>query len=215
MTRVHRWEVWITASAVLAIAGALAAPVGLGLHYVFKPITTLLLIVFAWRSEDPLGLRPGVITGLLLSLLGDVALMLPIDAFLVGLGAFLLAHLGYIVAFFRHGRPNAVALAWLGYGLLAAGVLALLLPHVPAAMQGAVIGYVVVLTGMAAFAFGARERAGSRLAIGGALFVLSDGLLAWDRFASPLPLAPLWVLSSYWAAQWCIARSVAPEGRHG
>mgnify|MGYP001811235089 CR=1 FL=1 len=179
VTRVRWWEVWIAASAVLAIAGALAAPVGLGLHYVFKPITTLLLVALAWRSMDPL------------------------------------AHLAYIAAFFRQARPRSVALAWLGYGLLAAGVLALLLPHVPAAMRGPVIGYVVVLTGMASFAFGARATVGPRLAIGGALFVLSDGLLAWDRFASPLPMAPLWVLSSYWAAQWCIALSVAAEGRHG
>lgn len=215
MARVHRWEVWIAASAGLAIAGALAAPVGMGLHYVFKPITTVLLVALAWRSMDPLGLRAGVVVGLLLSLLGDVLLMLPLATFVAGLGAFLLAHLAYIAAFFRQARPQSVALAWLGYGLLAAGVLALLLPHVPAAMQGPVIGYVVVLTGMASFAFGARATAGPRLAIGGALFVLSDGLLAWDRFASPLPLAPLWVLSSYWAAQWCIARSVAPEGRHG
>ncbi|WP_397606750.1 lysoplasmalogenase [Silanimonas sp.] len=215
MLRDRQWRGWIAASAVLAIAGALSAPAGLGLHYVFKPVTTLLLIAFAWRSEDPHGLRPGVITGLLLSLLGDVALMLPIDAFVVGLGAFLLAHLAYIVAFFRHCRLKAVALAWLGYGLLAAGVLSLLLPQVPEAMRGAVVAYVVVLTGMAAFAFGARERAGSRLAVGGALFVLSDGLLAWDRFASAVPLASLWVLSTYWAAQWCIARSIAAEARRG
>ena len=215
MLRDRQWRGWIAASAVLAIAGALSAPAGLGLHYVFKPVTTLLLIAFAWRSEDPHGLRPGVITGLLFSLVGDVALMLPIDAFVVGLGAFLLAHLAYIVAFFRHGRPKAVALAWLGYGLLAAGVLSLLLPQVPGPMQGAVIGYVVVLTGMAAFAFGARERGGAGLAVGGALFVLSDGLLAWDRFASAVPLASLWVLATYWAAQWCIARSIAAEARHG
>jgi uncharacterized membrane protein YhhN len=82
-------------------------------------------------------------------------------------------------------------------------------------MQGAVIAYVVVLTGMAAFAFGARERGGAGLAIGGALFVLSDGLLAWDRFASAVPLASLWVLATYWAAQWCIARSIAGEARRG
>lgn len=215
VARVRRWAGWIVASAVLAIAGALSAPAGIGLHYVAKPFTTVLLVALAWRSADPLGLRAGVVAGLLLSLVGDVLLMLPTSAFVAGLGAFLLAHLAYIAAFFRQARLRSVVIAWLGYGLLAAGVLALLLPHVPAPMQGPVIGYGVVLTGMASFAFGARATAGPRLAIGGALFVLSDGLLAWDRFASPLPLAPLWVLSTYWAAQWCIARSIAPEGRRG
>jgi uncharacterized membrane protein YhhN len=78
-----------------------------------------------------------------------------------------------------------------------------------------VLAYVAVLASMAAFAFGARGAGGRRLAIGGALFVLSDSLLAWDRFAAPLPFVSLWVLSSYWGAQWCIARSVAGESARG
>ncbi len=49
-------------------------------------------------------------------------------------------------------------------------------------------------------------------AIGGALFVLSDALLATNKFAGPLPLASLWVLASYWAAQWCIAGSLRARG---
>ena len=49
-------------------------------------------------------------------------------------------------------------------------------------------------------------------AVGGALFVLSDSLLAWDRFGSGLPAAALLVLASYYAALWCIARSVAVRG---
>jgi hypothetical protein len=43
------------------------------------------------------------------------------------------------------------------------------------------------------------------LAVGGALFVTSDALLAVDRFMAPLAAGSLWILSSYWAAQWCIA----------
>ena len=43
------------------------------------------------------------------------------------------------------------------------------------------------------------------LALGGALFVCSDALLATNRFAAPLPLSGLWILLSYWLAQWCIA----------
>ena len=43
------------------------------------------------------------------------------------------------------------------------------------------------------------------LAAGGALFVLSDALLATNKFHATLPWAPLWILATYWAAQWCIA----------
>ena len=50
-------------------------------------------------------------------------------------------------------------------------------------------------------------------AIGGVLFMGSDGLLAIDKFAFALPLAPLWILASYWLAQSCIARSLAAAAR--
>lgn len=198
----------VIGSASLAIFGALFAPEALPLHYLGKPAATLLLLFMVWRSPDRHGMRPGVLIGLLFSLLGDIALMLPVDAFLPGLAAFLLAHLAYIAAFARRARAGSVIWAAFGYGLMAAGLLVWLLPRVPGELRLAVLAYVAVLLAMAAFAAGARFAAGRGLALGGALFVLSDGLLAWDRFHTPLPLAPVWVLSSYWAAQWCIARAV-------
>jgi hypothetical protein len=48
------------------------------------------------------------------------------------------------------------------------------------------------------------------LALGGALFLCSDALLATNRFATPLPLSGLWILLSYWLAQWCIASWLEP-----
>jgi uncharacterized membrane protein YhhN len=51
--------------------------------------------------------------------------------------------------------------------------------------------------------------ASARLAaIGAAFFVVSDTLLAWNRFGGGIPLASLWVLATYFIAQWYIARSV-------
>jgi hypothetical protein len=44
------------------------------------------------------------------------------------------------------------------------------------------------------------------------LFMLSDSLLAWNRFDGPMPLAALWVLWTYHLSLWWIARSVAREG---
>jgi hypothetical protein len=40
------------------------------------------------------------------------------------------------------------------------------------------------------------------------LFVLSDAMLAINKFAGPLDMASFWVLASYWPAQWCIASSL-------
>ena len=48
------------------------------------------------------------------------------------------------------------------------------------------------------------DRAGL-LALGGALFVASDALLAANKFAAPLPAASFWILAIDWSPQWCIA----------
>ena len=75
--------------------------------------------------------------------------------------------------------------------------------------------YVVCLVSMAAQAAvlwrTGVERAGV-LALGGALFVTSDALLATNRFAAAFPAASLWNLATYWLAQWCIASWLPAAG---
>jgi uncharacterized membrane protein YhhN len=134
--------------------------------------------------------------------------------FLPGLVSFLLAHLAYLVAFTRGTR---LAARWPPFGstpLVAAVVLAALWGGVPAGLRLPVLAYVLCLGAMAAQAAVVWRLGGERgavLALGGALFMLSDALLATNKFAGPLPLASLWVLSSYWAAQWCIASWLRPR----
>jgi uncharacterized membrane protein YhhN len=148
-----------------------------------------------------------VLAGLVLSLAGDVALLWPTRGFLPGLIAFLLAHAAYLVAFTRRTRLAARWLPFAIYAAVAGAILAVLWPGVPAALRIPVAVYVVFLSAMAAQA----SLAGGRvLALGGALFVASDALLATNKFHTPLPWAPLWILATYWSAQWCIA-SDAPR----
>ncbi len=95
--------------AILAIIGAFLYGDGRWLHWLAKPATTLLIAAIAWRVRDPAQptYRRAVLAGMLLSCVGDIALMLPMDAFVPGLVAFLLAHVCYIVAFrdgLRAGR---------------------------------------------------------------------------------------------------------------
>jgi len=52
-----------------------------------------------------------------------------------------------------------------------------------------------------------RTSAARFAAIGALLFVLSDGLLALNRFYAPLRLAPLLILVPYYTGQWLIASS--------
>ncbi len=207
------WTLAIIISASAAILGAEVDGLG-GLHYAFKPLTTLLILGMASRltSEVP-GYRRLVIAGLLLSTLGDVFLMLPFDGFVFGLGSFLLAHVAYLFALRKRGSWWAVRWPMAAYAIIAALVFAQLWPRLPVELRVPVIVYVPALAGMAAQAASVWRQqpcAMTRMAaIGGAFFVLSDAMLALDRFSVPIPHAPAWVLVTYWIAQWCIARSVA------
>lgn len=223
MNRGARAPAWlwaaIGASGALAVAGAWGeGPTAL--HYLFKPLTTLLIAGGLWRHRDRAdgGYVHRVLVGLLLSTVGDIALMFPGDAcFMIGLGAFLLAHLAYWSAFRR--RLKSVAgrgplWPWLAYVAVAAAVLAVLWPHLPGALQAPVLAYIAVLVAMAASAAQAWRRVGGGAgfaALGGLSFVVSDASLALDRFVAPLPAAVLLVLASYWFAQALIARSGMSE----
>jgi uncharacterized membrane protein YhhN len=141
--------------------------------------------------------------GILFSWAGDVALAAPGDlGFLVGLGFFLLAHIAYITLFLRKlrmRRLRPVALVYLAWWVALVVVLG---PHlgsllIPVALYGLVLG-----------AMGAIGLSCNRwIAIGGALFVISDTLLGLNRF---LPGFELWqidtaIMLTYLAAQGFIA----------
>ena len=134
----------------MAIAGAYGMP-GPTLLYVGKPAATLCALVLAAiaRGAAP-RYRRGVVVGMVFSTLGDVFLMLPGDFFAAGLGAFLCAHIAYLVAF-----TDGIGIAprrgpFLAYGVIAAAVVALLWPGIPLALRAPVLVYVGVLAAMAA-----------------------------------------------------------------
>lgn len=207
-------------SALLTI---MAAPWALDLPqmaWIFKPLATTLIIVYALgRGTSTPTARTLVVVGLVLSLAGDVALLWPEMGFLPGLGFFLFAHVAYFFAFF--GQTRRFVVWWGLYLAVAAVVLFLLWPRLPGFVRWPVVAYAFCLTTMAAQAAAVwRGAIGSdgegrarTLAIGGLLFVVSDAVLATNRFALRLPLSDLWILSTYWAAQWCTASWLPPSRR--
>jgi uncharacterized membrane protein YhhN len=211
-------------AAGMAIVGTLATH-GHGdawqwLHWVCKPLTTLLMWLLAWRTVHPVSraYRRDILIGIALCLIGDILLMVPGDLFVPGLVSFLLAHGLFIAAFSSDVRFAARWWGWLlclAYGAL---MTALLWRGMAAALRIPVLVYVAVLASMGGQALGRaswlREKGDARAssaryaAAGALLFMLSDSVLAWDRFRAPLPLAGLYILATYYAALWLIARSV-------
>ena len=215
-----RWLPALTvASAMLAIANGSWALDHRALLFVFKPLTTLLIIAHAWRrGSDTPAVRRFVLAGLWLSLIGDVLLLWPQSGFVPGLVAFLIAHALYLVAFTREQRFAAQPAALAAYAFIAGTILALLWGDIPPALRIPVAAYVLALTAMAAqaavvglFAQGDDVRRARGLMVGGALFMASDTVLAVNRFALPVPAAGLWILATYWAAQWLIASWLKPS----
>lgn len=183
------------------------------LHLVAKPLTTALIIAVAALAPVPVpaAYKAFVLTGLLCSLLGDVALMFPDKWFSAGLVAFLAAQVAYILAFKPGpglGVPLGIFLPFALFGLLMFRLLAPTLGP----MKLPVFVYIAAITVMAGFAAGRFVALGGlrpMLAFAGAvLFLISDSVLAYDRFARKIRGARILVLGTYFPAQLLIALSV-------
>lgn len=181
--------------------------------YIFKPLTTSLIILTALLLPPaaPAPYKLLIILGLLFSLGGDVFLMLPNDRFIFGLVSFLIGHILYIFAFTRQAGLQLTPWVLIAYLLYGALMLALLWPHL-GSMKGPVMLYMLVILIMG---WQAVERwlllgglGGLLAALGAVLFVISDSVLALDRFRGRFKSARAIVLSTYFAAQWLIALSV-------
>jgi uncharacterized membrane protein YhhN len=182
------------------------------LEYLLKP-TTLVLLICAAASSDLPGTKAWVLAALVLSLAGDVALMLSPDQpgridplFLGGLAAFLLAHISYIGAFAAHGVHGG----YIAVGaVIAALVATIALPRIVTAahrignvpLASIVIGYALVLGAMVAFAVGTTAEL---TAVGGVLYLASDTVLGWGRLVRPVPSGPVTVAVTYHFAQLCL-----------
>lgn len=187
--------------------------------YLLKPLTTILILALAATAREPVsgGYQALVCGGLLFSLAGDIFLMLPRDRFIAGLASFLVAHLLYITAFAP--RPPGLAAPLVLPALIAYGIVLLraLWPRLgglraPVAVYAAVL---LVMAWQAAARWEVDDTGRALLAaVGAGWFVVSDSVLAWERFRERHAYRQAVVLGTYYAAQWMIALSVhaAPFG---
>jgi uncharacterized membrane protein YhhN len=183
------------------------------LRYIFKPLTTVLILALALLLPDAVSplYRTLIAVGILFSLGGDIFLMLPRDAFVWGLASFLVAHLFYIAAYIARAGLQLNWLLLAPFVLYVAVLLYLLLPHT-GAVRVPVILYAVVLMAMgwqaAALWWAVRDTAALLAMAGALLFIASDSILALDKFRAPIPQRDLLIMSTYYGALLLIAWSV-------
>ncbi|MBT9257881.1 lysoplasmalogenase [Phycicoccus sp. MAQZ13P-2] len=208
---------------MLAVAAVLTAVVALAdwwavatrrhdLERWAKPAVMVGLVAVALAGgalDHPAG--PALLVALVLGGVGDVLLLGDSEPrFVAGLAAFLVGHLAYVLAFVRDGLDHP-ALAAAGAATVAVALVAgrRILPAATrdgGAGLGAAVGvYMAVIAAMAVTGWAT----GSPLvAAGVTLFVVSDTLLALDRFVTPRPGARLAVIVTYHLAQALIVAGI-------
>ncbi len=180
------------------------------LEIVAKPATLVALIAAAVALDPASGAdarRAWFVVALAFSLAGDIFLLRD-DWFVPGLAAFLVAHVCYIVGFWTDG-PSAAPFA--------VSVLVVVVIVVPLArrilgalhdepkLRPPVAAYIVTISVMLATALAV----GNPLAaVGAALFVSSDSMIAWNRFVKPFAAADVAIMVTYHLGQALLVASL-------
>ncbi|MEO8838697.1 MAG: lysoplasmalogenase [Herbaspirillum sp.] len=213
----HWLSVGILVSACLAILGSGATDATIALHYVFKPLTTILIFGVAWRAVTAVPrYRRMILLGIAFSCCGDIFLMLPpsllATGFLLGLSSFLIAHLCFLYAFSLDTRLLSKPAVLLLLGAIGTVIVAFIWPGLNADLKAPVVVYLICLVAMATQAITRQLRwhqYGCALAaVGGVVFMLSDSLLALNKFHAPLVGSGWLILGTYYSALLLIAHSV-------
>ncbi|MGF1691689.1 lysoplasmalogenase [Photobacterium kagoshimensis] len=202
--------VWLTISfsALLHINAAYKGPKWQ--FYLFKPLTIGLLMLALWQHGLTHFYQQAIFVGLLCSVVGDICLMLPRDRFIQGLAGFLAAHIVYSIAFWS--QLSASMVWWLPAMLCGGGIIVflLLLPALgrftlPVALY---IGMITQMAWAAGEFWLTSQSLMGMFAFGGALiFMVSDTILAIDRFKGPYHSASATIMTSYYLAQSLIVGS--------
>jgi uncharacterized membrane protein YhhN len=182
-----------------------------------KPLLMLLLIIYFLQSTitaNP-GLRKCIAGGLLFSWIGDLLLMFETNTevfFLAGLCSFLLAHVFYIFFFHSvrvHENIRGRIVLLLPVIAYYTTLMVILSPSLgdmklPVRIYGVVICFMLMLA--LHMLYIKDKRAGILMAIGALLFVMSDSVLAINKFYKPVKGAKVVIMLTYGIAQLMIVR---------
>ena len=186
----------------------------LRLEYIVKP--AVMIVLFIWLLTS-VGLNGALLWfgfGILFSLVGDVLLMISLDRmFQAGLVAFLLAHMAYVIGF---NIPLPVFSVWglifavmvsLGGARIIRRILGVLSSKGQVSMRTPIIVYSLVISVMLLSAMMKLSdltwdaNAAALVSVGAFLFYISDIILAWNKFVSPIQHGRIYNIAAYHLGQ--------------
>lgn len=187
-----------------------------------KPLILLGLILYFYRITKPIAstlLTKSILSALIFSWIGDILLMWN-DLFVYGLGAFLMAHVCYIIGFkvAQDGNSNLRQVNFvksffynLPIYLVAAFTFYLINPNL-GAMKIPVITYIIVIVSMVAMARDRFKKCNPssfwQVFVGAVLFFISDGAIAISRFFVQFPESGVLIMGTYATAQLLIVMGI-------
>jgi uncharacterized membrane protein YhhN len=197
------------------------------IDYSFKPFILLWIggyFLMHAKNIDKKVVRLAVFA-FIFSWLGDILLMFgEIDFvyFMIGLVSFLIAQIFYIFLFLRtiniSGKKPFLKkkpyflIAYIAYGLI---IYIILYNHLDEVLKVAVFVYMVALLGMSSMAlnrFGnGHPISFSYVFIGSILFVLSDSMIAINKFLVPIPYEGIFIMTTYISAQYLIMKGLLKQ----
>jgi uncharacterized membrane protein YhhN len=183
-------------------------------HPLIKAAPILLLALVILSRAQRSGARLLFGAGLLFSAGGDVVLATRIPLyFVIGLSLFFVAHVFYAMSFCARQRvgflTRTLPLA-LVLGIVTA-MAVLVLPRTGALLVP-VAAYVLAITTMAVLA-AVQKHDALPLYVGAVLFVVSDSIIALNKFVAPVPWAGFLIMSTYYLAQFLLARGILGRPR--
>ena len=173
-----------------------------------KPLTTVGAIAIAATAGGPTSATIAAVVALAFCLIGDVALMKVVDKFVVGLAAFLIGHIAFIVMFAVRGFDR-----WTLAGVAIVGCAVLLGTAAMPIVRGAatkgfgvpVRGYLAVITSMSVLGWATGNWL---IMLGATAFIISDSILGWEQFVAERHWMHLAIMITYHVAIVSLALSL-------
>jgi uncharacterized membrane protein YhhN len=196
----------------------------INLEYFVKPLIMIWMAAFFLVYRKKKALTIPVLMAFFFSWVGDNFLMFSGKNelfFYAGVGGFFFAQLMYIYVFARYSEmggkgylgknlyPGILFLAYL------TGIYALLYPNLEGIMKPVILVYAISLIGMSMMALNRKGRVSHDsylpVFLGSVLFVISDSMIAINKFHTEIPLAGFWIMITYISAQYLIMRGLIRE----
>lgn len=217
--------IFLVAALIFAALEALALQKNwFKLEVIAKPGVMVVLFLWLFTSVGMDGALLWFGLGILLSLTGDVLLMISLDRlFLAGLVAFLLAHIAYIIGFnIPLPQMNFFGMIFaVMIGLGGARIIRRILDPLPARGQGRmripIILYSTVISLMLLSAMmkltdiSWNANAALLVSLGAFLFYLSDIILAWHKFVAPIQHGRIYNIAAYQLGQIALIAGVVAQ----